>query len=221
MFLTQAGTGQPSTQQQDHTEIKLTIEQFLLMQVSGLSGEKIISIGRIDPRLNLTACMKLEPFLPIGNRIWGKTTVGVRCITPVTWTIYLQAEVKIISNYLVTTTKISQGQLIQAANLTKLKGDLLLLPSNVITDENQAIGKISSIFLSSGVPLRIDVLRNQNAVQQGQVVKLITNGPNFQVATEGRALANAIEGQTVQVRILSGQLINGIAKPGGIVEVAY
>lgn len=67
----------------------------------------------------------------------------------------------------------------------------------------------------------MDALRNQNAIQQGQVVKLISIGPNFQVTTEGRSLTNASEGQTVQVRILSGQIINGTAKPNGIVEVAY
>lgn len=221
MLLTQACNGQPSIQQQDRTEIKLTIEKFLLEQVSGISGEKIINIGKIDPRLNLNACTQLEPFLPLGSRIWGKTTAGVRCVTPTKWTIYLQVEVKITSDYIVTATEITKGQQINASNLTKLKGDLSFLPSTVITDETQAIGKISSIFLSSGIPLRMDALRNQNAVQQGQIVKLISNGPNFQVATEGRVLTNASEGQAVQVRTLSGQIISGTAKLGGIVEVIY
>ena len=221
MFLAPAWANQLSTQQQDPAEIKSRTEEFLLRQVSGISGQKIITIGKIDPRLNLASCMQLEPFLPSGSRIWGKTTIGVRCPSPTPWTIYLQVEIKIIGNYIVTATKVTQGQQIQASNLTKLKGDLSLLPSNVITDETQAIGKISSIFLNSGTPLRMDALRNQNAIQQGQVVRLISTGPNFQVATEGRALTNASEGQTVQVRILSGHIISGTVKPSGIVEVAY
>ena len=41
------------------------------------------------------------------------------------------------------------------------------------------------------------------------------------VSAEGRALANAADGQTVLVRGPSGQTISGIARSGGIVEVRY
>ena len=221
MFITQAGSGQPSTQQQDPAEIRLIAEQFLRTQAIGLSGQKIVNIGKIDPRLNLAACMQLEPFLPSGSRAWGRTSLGIRCTSPTPWTIYIQAEVKIVADYIVTATQISQGQQVQALHLTKLRGDLSALPPDVVTDETQAVGKTSNIFLRSGVPLRMDTLRNQITVQQGQAVRLISTGPNFQVTTEGQALANASEGQSVQVRILSGQVIRGTAKSNGIVEVAY
>jgi flagella basal body P-ring formation protein FlgA len=219
ILFTQAGTGQPSIQQQDFAEIRLAVEQFFLTQTIRVSGQKIINVGKIDSRLNLAACAQPEPFLPTGSRAWGKTTVGVRCTSPTQWTIYIQVEIKIIADYIVTTTQISQGQQIQTSNLTKLRGDLSYLPSDVVIDETQAIGKTANISLRSGVALRMDSLRNQLAVQQGQAVRLISTGPNFQVATEGQALSNASEGQAVQVRTLSGQVIRGTAKSSGIVEV--
>lgn len=221
MLIIQVATGQPNNQQQDPAEIRLEIEQFLHRQTKTLSGQKIVNVGKVDSRLNLAKCMQLEFFLPTGSRIWGKTSVGVRCTSPTPWTIYVQVEVKIMADYIVTATQILQGQQIQALHLTKLKGDLSALPPDVVTDEAQAVGKTSNIFLRSGVPLRMDALRNQITVQLGQTVSLISSGRNFQVTTEGQALTNASEGQSVQVRTLSGQVVRGTAKSNGIVEVSH
>lgn len=58
-------------------------------------------------------------------------------------------------------------------------------------------------------------------VQQGQSVKLLLAGAGFTVSNEGRALNNATQGQVVQVRTASGQLVSGVARSGGVVEVAY
>jgi len=69
--------------------------------------------------------------------------------------------------------------------------------------------------------VRRDMLRAPNVVAQGQGVRVVSEGPGFRVSTDGRALANAAEGQIVQVRAASGQTVSGIARAGGIVEVRY
>jgi flagella basal body P-ring formation protein FlgA len=58
-------------------------------------------------------------------------------------------------------------------------------------------------------------------VQQGQSVRVVSSGPGFRVSTEARALNNASEGQIAQARTASGQVVSGIAKAGGVVEVGY
>jgi flagella basal body P-ring formation protein FlgA len=50
---------------------------------------------------------------------------------------------------------------------------------------------------------------------------VILNGAGFSVSSEARALNNANEGQLTQVRTSNGQVISGIAKLGGIVELTY
>lgn len=57
-------------------------------------------------------------------------------------------------------------------------------------------------------------------IKAGQSVTLLSIGPGFRISSEGRALANANNGQLVQVRTSSGQLVNGSAMPGGVVELA-
>ena len=54
-------------------------------------------------------------------------------------------------------------------------------------------------------------------VKAGQTVTLLAGGPGFKISHEGRALANASDGQSVQVRTPSGQVVTGQATPEGIV----
>ena len=198
-----------------------SVEQFLQTQTVGLPGQVKIRVGKLDSRLNLATCDALEPFLPTGSRIWGKTTVGVRCASPTNWTIYLQADISVIGNYLISAAPLAQGQLISDDQISIASGDLTKLPNGILTDKNQAIGKTVVMSIPAGTPLRMDALRTQAAIKQGQSVKLVSTGNGFQVTADGQALTTANAGQTVQIRIANGQVISGIAKADGVVEVSY
>lgn len=208
-------------QQQDAGAMRKAVEQFLRMQTSGLPGAISIDVGVIDPHLFLASCPGPELFLPNGNRAWGKTTVGVRCTEPARWTIYISATVHVIGDYVAAVTPLTQGQVIGPHDVAIAHGDLTNLPPGVITELSRAIGLSASRSLPPGLPLREDSLHVQQAVQQGQIVRLISVGEGFRVSTEARAMANAAEGQIVQARTASGQLVSGKAKLGGMLEVNY
>jgi flagella basal body P-ring formation protein FlgA len=72
-----------------------------------------------------------------------------------------------------------------------------------------------------GRPLRGDLLRLPMVVQQNQSVKVVSQGPGFQVTNEGRALNNGVEGQVVQVRLSNGQVVSGVARAGGVVAINF
>jgi len=206
---------------QDLGLLKLTAEQFLRTQASGLPGEVRVTVGSIDPRMKLPACVTPEVFFPASSKAWGKTTVGIRCSVPSPWTIYVSAKVQVHGDYVVAALPLAQGQSITQADIAKVKGDLTAMPAGIITDASQAIGRTVASSIRLGSPLRQDALRNQQAIQQGQAVRVILNGAGFSVSSEARALNNANEGQLTQVRTNGGQVISGIAKLGGIVELTY
>lgn len=218
---TELAWAQATEPRQDLALLKQTAEQFLLMQAKGLPGEVKVTVGAIDPRLKLPACPVPEAFLPPSSRAWGKTTVGVRCNVPTNWTIYVSAQVRVHGEYIAAAAPLAQGQNIGPGDIATVKGDLTNLPSGVITDASQAIGRTAASTIALGAPLRQDALRNQQAIQQGQAVRVVLNGDGFSVSSEARALNNANEGQLTQVRTPAGQVISGIAKVGGIVELAY
>jgi flagella basal body P-ring formation protein FlgA len=206
---------------QDAALIRQSVEEFLTRQATGAPGEVSIEVGQLDPRLNLAACIQLEPFMAHGSRAWGKTAVGVRCTAPAPWSIYLSATVHVMADYVAAAAPLVQGQTITRQDIMQRRGDLTTLPAGVITDTIQAIGLTTMASLQLGMPLRKDTLRAPAAVQMGQTVRLLSSGPGFKVSTEGRALGNAMEGQSVQAKTGSGQIISGIAKAGGILEVPY
>lgn len=216
-----AAAQEQSGARQGHAALRQTVEQFLHTQASGLPGTISVAVGSIDPRLNLAACPAPEAFLPPGGRVWGKTTVGVRCTAPSRWSIYISATVRVRGEYIATAAPLAQGQRIGPNDIVKVSGDLTALPAGIITDPSQAIGRSLTISVPLGTPLRQDVLRGQQAVKQGQMVRVVSGGPGFKVSSEARALNNANDGQLAQARTASGQVISGIARLGGIVEVTY
>lgn len=206
---------------QDLGALQKIAEQFIKIQTTGMSGTVSAAVDPVDNRLSLAACTAPQAFLPNGSRLWGRTSIGIRCTAPSPWTVYLRATVQVIAEYIVTTAPLAQGQTIGPDNISKVKGDLSNLPNGVITDASQAIGRIANTSLAAGAPLRLDALRGNRVVQQGQVVRVVSTGPGFQITTEGRALTNASEGQIAQAKTPAGQVISGIAKTGGILEINY
>lgn len=198
-----------------------SVEDFLRTQTQGLPGKVSFSVAPLDPSTQLAPCSAFEPFLTAASPPWGKTTIGVRCLGPSSWTVYLQAQISVHGKYLVAARALTAGQVVGAADIAGRNGDLATLPATVLTDPAQAIGKKVRQGIVSGHPLRSEQLLAPWAVQQGQSVKTLSHGPGFSVSSEGKALNNATEGQVVQVRTPSGQTVSGIARAGGIVEVTH
>jgi flagella basal body P-ring formation protein FlgA len=206
---------------QDPNALRAVAEQFLLAQAAGLPGEVSVKVGAVDPRTALAGCPAPEAFLNPGARAWGKTTVGVRCTAPSSWTIYIQAQVNVKADYVAAAVPLAQGQPVEQGQLMLVKGDIAAMPNGIITDMAQAVGRTPTVSLAAGTPLRLDLLRSKPVVQQNQAVRLVLNGNGFSVSAEGRAIGTAGEGQVVQVRTPSGTVVSGTAKAGGMVEVAF
>ena len=207
--------------QADQTPLYKAVDDYLRTQTHGLPGKVSYRITPLDRRTQLPPCDAFEPFLPSGGAPWGRTTVGVRCLGPSSWTVYVQAQVSVFAKYLVATRPLTAGQIVGTNDFVTRSGDLGLLPATILLDAEQALGKTVKIGIAAGQPLRSDQLIAPWAVQVGQTVRTVSRGEGFSVSSEGKALNNAVEGQTVQVRASSGQIVSGIARTGGIVEVNY
>lgn len=206
---------------QPHDTLQRAIADYLRVQTGSLPGRATYSAGAIDSRLALAACGALEVFLPPGSRLWGNTSVGVRCNAPVAWSIYVPVKVNVTGAYVTTSRALASGQLLSEADLVMNQGDLTQMPAGIVTEISQAIGKTLSNPLAAGQAVRADLLRKPNAVLQGQNVKVVSQGRGFSVSAEGKAIGNAGVGQVAQVRMHSGQMVSGIARADGSVEVNF
>jgi flagellar basal body P-ring formation protein FlgA len=207
--------------QQDPAPVKKAIDGWLKTQTKGLPGQVSWEIGGLDPGNQLSPCGSFDISRPAGARPWGRTNVVVRCLGEAGWRVYVPVHVRVKADYLISARPIAQGQAVVVDDVATELGDLSELPANILTEPGLAIGKVASSSIPAGRPLRADMLKSQTVVRQGQTVKVVSRGPGFAVANEGRALANALEGQVTQVRLVSGQVVSGVAKADGTVEVGY
>jgi flagella basal body P-ring formation protein FlgA len=197
------------------------VEDYLRAQNQGFPGKISYRITPVDKRTQLARCDAYEPFQPAGAAALGKTTVGVRCLGPAAWTLYVQVQVSVQTQYLAAARPLAVGQVIGQNDFVVRNGDLGTLPATILMDAEQAIGRTVRIGIAAGQPLRGDQLTAPWTIQQGQKVRIVSAGTGFSVSNEGKALNNAREGQLVQVRTSSGQTVSGIAKAGGIVEIRH
>ena len=145
--------------------------------------------------------------------------MGVRCGQPKPWTVYVQANVSIIANYVVAGAPIGQGQTITANELQLQKGDLTTLPAGIFTEFNRVIGQTARMSLVAGTVLKKEMLKMPLIVQKGQSVRVSSGGKGFSISTDGQALNEASEGELVKVKVSNGSVVTGIAKENGVVEV--
>lgn len=206
------------TGQQDGESVRQTALTFLQQQSAGLPGKITITVAPAFPR-GLAACTTLVPFMPPGARLWGRTTVGVRCAGERPWTLYLQARVSLEATYYLAARQIEPGAVLSPADLMTREGDLANLPRTIVTDPSQAVGAVALARIGAGSPLREDMLRSASSVTIGQTVKVIAVGTGFSISSEGAVMNNASPGQQVRVKVAGGQIISGIVKDGSTVEI--
>jgi flagella basal body P-ring formation protein FlgA len=202
-------------------QVHQAVEDYVRREIQGFPGKVGYRITPLDARTRLARCDAYEAFRPAGAAPWGRTTVGVRCLGPASWTLYVQVRISVEATYLVAARPLAAGRVIGENDFVARTGDLGTLPATILMDAEQALGKTVRIGIAAGQPLRGDQLSAPWAVQQGQKVKTVSRGAGFSVSNEGRAMNNAQEGQVVQVRTPAGQTVSGIARPGGIVEILY
>lgn len=207
---------------QDPAPVKKAVEEFLRVQTQGLPGQVGFTVQGLDPDNHLTPCaVPVEVTLPPGARSWGRTHLGVRCPVGGGWSAFVSVHVRVLADYLVTARPLAQGQTLTEADIARQSGDLSTLPIGTLTETQQAVGRTAGLSIAAGQPLRADLLRAPTVIRQNQTVRVVSRGAGFQVTNEGRALANAAEGQVVQARLHNGQVISGIARAGGTIEISY
>lgn len=207
--------------QQDPAPVKKAVESWLKNQTQGLPGQVSYEINDLDRGNQLVPCKAFDVSRPAGARAWGRTNVLVRCLEEAGWRVYIPVHIRVRSDYLLSARPIPRGQVVTEVDLAIQTGDLSELPANILTEPGLAIGKAASSSIPAGRPLRADMLKSPTLIQQGQTVKVVSRGPGFAVANEGRALGQAVEGQVVQVRLGNGQVVSGIARNDGTVDVSY
>lgn len=195
------------------------VESFAYEGTRDLPGSVRITLNKMDSNIALPKCSKLESFLPTGSRLWGKTSIGVRCNDQQAWTIYIQVDIEVITKVIHSVKPILRDHTINEGDIVFKEVNLVRMPEGTLTDSEKVIGKVAVTNINAGQPIYGQLVRAPYIIQRGQKIKLIVEGSGFSVSTEVEALSAAAEGQILQIRNQKGRIMTGVARQDGIVEI--
>lgn len=207
--------------QQPGSGVTETLSAELRLQVQDLAqaGAKAgmpaqarveVQVGQLDPRLKLAPCAQVQPYLPTGLQMWGRTRIGLRCIDGrARWNVTLPVQVKVFARALVAAEPLASGVSLTQAQLAMAEIDIAAVAGAVFTDAAGLAGRSLARPVAAGEAISSSNLKARQWFAAGETVQVRVAGPGFAVAGEGQAMAAGLEGQTVKIRFENGRMVTG------------
>lgn len=204
-------------------EIRKAATQFVSQQISHVSESTTIEAGRLDPRLKLKKCTT-----PITTKSLTRqnhsanTTVIVRCNDETKpWTVYVPVTTKTYVTVAVAKRPLARNIAIQEDDIYLEQREITRLTYGYFESSNLLVGRTPRRSLPKGAVISPKDLAIKKVVSKGNRVSIIAETNGITVRMPGKALADAGEGDQVQVKNLSsGRSITGIVVTHGVVKVA-
>lgn len=171
-----------------------------------------ITITYLTPKPQLS-CEQPQLTLLNKQKFAGKVTISAQCDHK---TKFIQLNVAVSGNYVVAKQAISAGTVITDEHVRLQSGRLDTLPAAVILDKAQALNHIALRNIKSDEPIKTAMLQKNWLVKAGQIVKVIINGDGYQIVTNGKTLNNAVLDDHINVRLNSGNIIEGTVTNDGV-----
>ncbi len=180
-----------------------------------------VEIGALDARLRLAPCLQIQPYLPPGVAVWGKSRIGLRCVDGVArWNVTLPVRVAVYGRAVVASGPLPAGVNLSQDHLALADIDIAAEPGAVFTDPALLLGRVLARPLAAAEAVRVPALKSRQWFAAGETVQVQAVGPGFAVASEAQALSAGIEGQEVRVRFESGRVASGRAVAERRVELS-
>lgn len=179
-----------------------------------------VNVGALDERLRLAPCERIEPYLPVGSKLWGRTRLGLRCLVGSSrWNVFLPLTIKAHGPAWVLKGSVAAGAVLSAADAIQTEVDWASESSAIVAEPSQWVGQTVAYQLQAGQALRQSMLKTPTAFQAGAQVRVVAKGPGYAVVTAGQALTAGGIGQTVRIKMANGKLVSGVVAENGNVEM--
>jgi flagella basal body P-ring formation protein FlgA len=170
-----------------------------------------VMVGELDSRLRLAPCAKVEPYIPVGTRLWGKTRLGLRCLSGGTkWNVFLPVTIKAFGAAWVIKGDVASGAVLTEADAIEAEVDWAEESSPIVVNPSQWAGQVAAKALSTGQALRQAMIKPAQVFQAGAQVRVVAQGAGFQITSDGQALSAGVVGQPARVRMESGRVMTGV-----------
>ena len=148
------------------------------------------------------------------NKQWGNLTISAKCENS---TKYIQIYVAVTGSYVVANQSIGAGTLMTEQLLKIQSGRLDKLPSNIILNKSEVLNHIALRNIDKGEPIKNSMLQKNWHVKAGQTVKVIVNDDGYSITTNGKALSNGALDELINIKLNTGNVVEGVVTEDGII----
>jgi len=180
-----------------------------------------VVMGALDTRLRLAPCAKVEPHLPAGSRLWGRSRIGLRCVEgPSRWNVYVPVTVKAFGPAWVIKRPVDAGATLTQEDAELAEVDWAASPVTVLARPEMWIGQETAFALTPGLTIRQNMVRPTKAFAAGDQVRVNSSGSGFSISVTGQALTAGLVGQSARIRLPGGRVVTGLVQEDQTVEMA-
>lgn len=179
-----------------------------------------VVVGELDRRLRLAPCAKVEPYVPVGTRLWGKTRLGLRCLEGASkWNVFLPVTIRAFGAAWVIKGNVAPGTLLTEGDAMEAEVDWAEDSSPIVANPSQWVGQVAARALMTGQALRQGMIKPAQVFQAGAQVRVVAQGAGFQISSDGQAVSAGVVGQSARVRMDNGRVMTGVVLDGRTVKL--
>ncbi|MDZ7937808.1 MAG: flagellar basal body P-ring formation chaperone FlgA [Rhodoferax sp.] len=179
------------------------------------------AVGALDGRLRLAVCGNIEAYVPAGARLWGRSRVGLRCVDGMgRWNVSLPVVVKAVGPAWVLKSQVAAGAVLDESDVVETEVDWAEERNAVLDERALWVGQTATRVLIAGQALRQGMVKPSQVFQAGASVRVVAQGPGFQVSSDAQALSAGVVGQQARVRMDNGRVTSGTVLDVRTVKIA-
>ncbi len=114
---------------------------------------------------------------------------------------------------------VASGAVLNQGDAMEAEVDWAAENAAIVSDPAQWVGQVAARMLLPGQALRQSMVKPPQAFAAGTQVRVVAQGPGFQVTADGQALGAGVVGQLVRVRMENGRIMNGTVLDRNTVQV--
>lgn len=206
---------------QSLVSIQQAAEQHLQTLLLKSAATVHLAADSLDTRLHLSACaMPLQAFLPSGANLGSRATVGVRCTSGNSWTVYVPVNIESEVKVLRVKRALARDSAISALDV-EIRSERVPGTGTVyLSDVTEVQDKRAKRDLAAGTILTPGMLQARLLIQRGQQVTILATVSGIEVRNQGVALTDGSANTRIQIRNLnSAKVIEGVVDQNGVVRV--
>ncbi|MDH2431331.1 flagellar basal body P-ring formation chaperone FlgA [Pokkaliibacter sp. MBI-7] len=179
--------------------VMIFIGEQMTRQNTLVTGRIEVSVDTIDPRLAFSDCNKPLKVESNADDWIGRVHVKVSCPGPTPWAIYVPATIKLYQDIVILSRNLSRGQPVTKDDVRLEERDVSSLRRQYYQKVDDVLGMAGKRHLSANAVLSPEMLVPPLLVKKGDIVTIHAKAGAAEITTQGTALSDGQEGDSITV----------------------